>query len=105
MPADGNEKTPGATRDARSVVKHSPEPSRVLAGCLALACRAGAIVPRAACDLLRRQLSWREVVPMSTAFLQSSELELSEALARLRGHAALVRALVDELDRLCVAPL
>jgi hypothetical protein len=40
---------------------------------------------------------------MSTAFLQSGEIQLPEALARLRSHAALVHALLDELDRL--APL
>jgi hypothetical protein len=36
----------------------------------------------------------------STTFLKLGELSLPEALARLRGHAALVRALVDEIDRL-----
>jgi hypothetical protein len=36
---------------------------------------------------------------MSTASFQSDEI-LPQALARLRGHAALVRALLDELDRL-----
>jgi len=37
----------------------------------------------------------------STTFLKARELEaLPEALARLRGHAALVRTLVDEVDRL-----
>jgi hypothetical protein len=41
---------------------------------------------------------------MSTSsFFQSGEIQLPEALARLRSHAALVRALLDELDRL--APL
>jgi hypothetical protein len=41
---------------------------------------------------------------MSTAaFFQSGEVQLPRALARLRGNAALVRALLDELDR--VAPL
>jgi hypothetical protein len=44
-----------------------------------------------------------EEVFMSAAFVQPSELDLPQALTRLRAHAALVRALLDELDRL--APL
>ena len=37
---------------------------------------------------------------MSTAPVQSADIELTEELARLRSHAALVRALLDEFDRL-----
>ena len=37
---------------------------------------------------------------MSTALVQSADIELAGALARLRSHAALVRALLDEFDRL-----
>jgi hypothetical protein len=40
---------------------------------------------------------------MSTTFFQLGEVQHPEALAGLRGHAALVRALLDEFDRL--APL
>jgi hypothetical protein len=40
---------------------------------------------------------------MSTAFFQSGEIELPPGLAPLRSHAAVVRALLDEFDRL--APL
>jgi hypothetical protein len=37
---------------------------------------------------------------MSTALLQFGQVDLWAALERLRAHAALVRALLDELDRL-----
>ena len=39
-------------------------------------------------------------VSMSTALLQPADVEVAEALARLRRLAALVRALLDEFDRL-----
>jgi hypothetical protein len=37
---------------------------------------------------------------MSTAVSQFDQVDLSAALERIRVHAALVRALLDELDRL-----
>jgi hypothetical protein len=40
---------------------------------------------------------------MTIAFFQSGEVQLPPALAPLRSHAAVIRALLDELDRL--APL
>jgi hypothetical protein len=40
---------------------------------------------------------------MSVAFFQSGEVQLPPAMAPLRSHAAVIRALLDELDRL--APL
>jgi hypothetical protein len=36
----------------------------------------------------------------TTFFFQSGEIELPEEPARLRSHAALVRALLDEIERL-----
>jgi hypothetical protein len=36
---------------------------------------------------------------MAIAFVQSGEIELPRVLAQLRGQAALVRSLLDELDR------
>jgi hypothetical protein len=36
---------------------------------------------------------------MSIAFVQSGEIELPKVLARLRSQAALIRSLLDELDR------
>jgi hypothetical protein len=40
---------------------------------------------------------------MATAFVRSREVQLPESLVLVRTHAALVRALLDELDR--VAPV
>ena len=37
---------------------------------------------------------------MSAALVQSADVELAEAVVRLRSLAALVRALLDEFDRL-----
>jgi hypothetical protein len=46
---------------------------------------------------------------MSTAFPrtgeQPTECELAARLARIRGHAALVRALLDELERVAPHPV
>jgi hypothetical protein len=52
-------------------------------------------------DLLEQSASRAlEVTMATTFFFRSGEIELPEEPARLRSHAALVRALLDEIERL-----
>jgi hypothetical protein len=46
-----------------------------------------------------------EVTMATTFFFRSGEIELPEEPARLRSHAALVRALLDEVERIAPAPI